>query len=73
MSLGQTASLWPIVKATVDVGVRALAETAADSSRLPVKPPGYSVFLIQPKVLLPLHKCSWICCSNFCTSVVGAS
>jgi len=31
------------------------------------------VILIRPGVLLPIHECSWISCSNFCTSVVGAS
>jgi len=41
LGLGQTASLEPVVEAIVDVGVRALAGTATDSTKLPVKPPGY--------------------------------
>jgi len=34
LGLGQTASLEPVVKTVVNVGVRALAETAADSAKL---------------------------------------
>ena len=64
LRLGQTVSLKPVVEAAADVGVRALAGTAADSAKLPVKPLGYSVSLTQPGVLLPLHECSWISCSN---------
>jgi len=60
LGLGQTASLEPIVEAVVDVGVRAFAGTTADS----VKQPGYSVSLNRPRVLLSLHECSWISCSN---------
>jgi len=37
----------------------------ADSAKLPVKPPGYSVSLTRPGVLLPLHECSWVSCSNW--------
>ncbi|KEH29111.1 transmembrane protein, putative [Medicago truncatula] len=29
-------------------------------AKLPVEPPGYSVSLTRPGVLLPLHECSWI-------------
>jgi len=50
LGLGQTASLEPVVEAAIDVGVRALAGTAANSARLPMKPPGYSVFPIRPGV-----------------------
>ena len=64
LRLGQTVSLKPVVEATVDVGVRPFAGTTADSAKLPVKPPGYSVSLTRPGVLLPLHECSWISCSN---------
>jgi hypothetical protein len=64
LGLGQTASLEPVVEAAVDVGVRALAGTATDPVKIPMKPPGYSVSLTRPEVLLPLHKCSWISCSN---------
>jgi len=66
MSLGlsQSASLDPVVEDAVDIGVRALAGTAADNVKLPVKPLGYSVSLTRPGVLLPLHECSWISCSN---------
>ena len=64
LGLGQTASLDPVVEAAVDVGVRSLAGTTADSTKLPVKSPGYSVSLTRPEVLLPLHECSWISCSN---------
>jgi len=66
MSLGldQTTSLEPVIETVVDVGVRALAETAVDFAKLPVKPPGYSVSLTRPGVLLPFHECSWISCSN---------
>jgi len=60
LGLGQTASLEPVVEATVDVGVRALAGIEADF----VKLPGYSVSLTRPGVLLPLYECSWISCSN---------
>ena len=59
LGLGQTASLEPVVEA-VDIGVRALDGTA----KLPVKLPGYPFFLTRPGVLLPLHECSWISCSN---------
>jgi len=62
LGLGQTASLEPVVEAAVDVGVRALAGIAVDSAKLPVKPPRYSVSLTRPRVLLPLHECSWISC-----------
>jgi len=62
LGLGQTASLEPVVEAAIDIGVRALAGTAADSTKLPVKPPGYLVSLTRPGVLLPLHECSWISC-----------
>ena len=65
LRLGQTVSLKPVVEAAVDVGVRALAGIEADSAKLPVKPPGYSVSLTRPGVLLPLHECSWISCSNW--------
>ena len=65
LGLGQTASLEPVVEAAIDVGVRALAGIEADSAKLPVKPPGYSVSLTRPRVLLPLHECSWISCSNW--------
>jgi len=64
LGLGQTAFLEPVAKAVADVGVRVLAGTAANSAKLPVKPPGYSVSLTRPRVLLPLHECSWISCSN---------
>jgi len=64
MGLGQTASLEPVVEAADDVGVRALARIGADSAKLPVKPQGHSVSLTWPGVLLPLHECSWISCSN---------
>jgi len=37
----------------------------ADSAKLSVKPPGYSVSLTRPRVLLPLHECLWISCSNW--------
>ena len=61
MSLGldQTTSLEPVIETVVDVGVRALVGTAADPAKLPVKPPG-TVSLTRPRVLLPLHECSWI-------------
>jgi len=62
--LVQTASLEPVVEAAIDVGILALAETAADPAKLPVKPPGYSVSLTRPGVLLPPRECSWISCSN---------
>jgi len=61
---GQTASLEPVVEAAVDVGVQALAGTVADSAKLPVRPPGYSVSLTRPRVLLPFQECSWISYSN---------
>jgi len=64
LRLGQTVSLKPVVEAAADVGVRALAGIEVDSAKLPVKPPGYSVSLTRPGVLLPLHECSWISCSN---------
>jgi len=64
LGLGKTASLEPVVEAAVDVGIWALAGTAADSAKLPMKPPGYSVSLTRYGVLLPLHECSWISCSN---------
>ena len=64
LGLGQTASLEHVVEAAVDVGVWAFAGTAADSVKLPVKLPGYSVSLTQPGALLPLHECSWVSCSN---------
>ena len=64
LGLGQTASLEPVVEAAIDVGVRALAGTVADPVKILVKPPGYSVSLTQPGVLLPLHERSWISCSN---------
>jgi len=51
MGLGQTASLEPVIEAVVDVGVRALAGIEADSAKLPMKPPGYSVSLTRPGVL----------------------
>jgi len=56
LGLGQTASLEPVVDAALDVGARAFA--AADSVKLPVKPPGYSVS--RPGALLSLRECSWI-------------
>jgi len=64
LGLGQIAFLEPVVEAAVDVGVRPFAGTATDSAKLLVKPPGYSVSLTRPGVLLPLHECSWISCSN---------
>jgi len=64
VGLGQIVSLEPVVEAAVNVGVRALAIIEADSANLPVKPPAYSVSLTRPGVLLPLHECSWISCSN---------
>ena len=64
LRLGQTVSLKPVVEAAADVGVRALAGIEVDSAKLPVKPPGYLVSLTRPGVLLPLHECSWISCSN---------
>jgi len=57
-------SLEPVVETVVNVGVRALAGTAADSATLPVKPPGYSVSLTRSGVLLPLQECSWISYPN---------
>jgi len=65
VGLGQIVSLEPVVEAAVNVGVRALAIIEADSANLPVKPPAYSVSLTRPGVLLPLHECSWISCSNW--------
>jgi len=62
LGLDQTAFLKPYVEAAVDVGVWALAGTATDLAKLPVKPLGYSVSLTRPRVLLPLHECSWISC-----------
>ena len=41
LGLGETASFEPVFKAAVDVGVWVLAGTATDSTKLPVKPPGY--------------------------------
>ncbi len=64
LGLGQAASLEPVTEAAVEVGVQAFVGTAADLGKLPGKPPGYSVSLTQPGVLLPLHECSWISCSN---------
>ena len=64
LGLGETASFEPVFKAAVDVGVWVLAGTATDSAKLPVMPPGYSASLTRPGVLLPLHECSWISCSN---------
>jgi len=58
LGLGQTASLEPVVEAAVDIGVQAFAGTAADSMKLLVKPPGYSVSLTRSGVLLSLHECS---------------
>ena len=58
LGLGQTASLKPVVEAVVDVGVQALAGTATDFAKLPMKLPGYSVSLTRPGALLPLHECS---------------
>jgi len=43
LGLGQTASLEPVVEAAIDVGVRALAGTATNPVKIPMKPPGYSV------------------------------
>jgi len=40
LGLGQIEILEPFVEVVVDVGVRALPRTAADSAKLPVKPPG---------------------------------
>jgi hypothetical protein len=51
LGLGQTASLEPVVEAAVDVGVRALAGTTADSAKVLVKPPGCSVSLTWHGVL----------------------
>jgi hypothetical protein len=64
LGLGQTASLEPVVETTVDVGFRALARTTADPVKPPLKPPGYSVSLTRPGVLLPLHECSLHECSH---------
>ena len=51
LGLGQTAFLEPYLEVAVDVGVRALAGIEADSAKLPMKPPGYSVSLTRPGVL----------------------
>jgi len=64
LGLGETASFEPVFKAAVDVGVWVLAGTATDSAKQPVMLPGYSASLTRPRVLLPLHECSWISCSN---------
>jgi len=64
LGLGQTASLEPVVEVAVDVSVRTHDGTAADSAKLPMRPPGYSVSLTGLGVLLPVHEYSWISCSN---------
>jgi len=69
LGLGQTAFLEPYLEVAVDVGVRALARTVADPAKLPVKPPGYSASLTRPRVLLPLHECSWISCFKLICSL----
>ena len=49
LGLGQIASLELIFEAAIDVGVWAVAGTALDSAKLPVKPPSYSVPLTRPR------------------------